>query len=202
MQERLGHLPEQELAKHTHRRIQTLAQQSGFSFTGDPQAFAVFRKQLSLYKDPGRDVVIAVLFSEGVNPMPWSGSVTFTEVIVDPIDSNKFIRSGSRNKFLYFTDGERRTVFRDPDSDTDRNDHEIGYPKSDENDYMPQVDDDERSAAMTDRLREEFESILLDQPLRSRKPKAVEESRVRLLELNVLLDKRVPERDLIKPPGV
>lgn len=232
MHERLGQLPEQELAKQTQARIKPLAYRSGFIFVIDPNGLAIpshlSKEHLSLYRDSEKDTVISVVSNEPVGPMLASGSITFTDIILDPFDQNTFIRNGLRRNYTFVTDGDRKTYFVPSGEVNFEREYDIHYPDRPDLDLVmaatdeprPLIggiettesgetrpvtgfsDDPHQNAQINVAARKHHVDLLLDGPLKRRTAQEVEESRMRLLELNELLDKIDIERDVIYPPKI
>ncbi|HUQ85376.1 MAG TPA: hypothetical protein VM077_03570 [Candidatus Limnocylindrales bacterium] len=220
-------IPEQELAKQTTTRLSRLAKRSGFTFVIDPNGLAipshVSKERISLYRNTEGGVVVSAVCNEPVGPSLYDGHIVFTPVIPDPFVDDKYIRGGAGKRFIWFGDGKQKTLFLPEGAQDYERDYDIEYPERPSTDLVmaatdeprPLVvgsndsDEDPRSAAgfLDDELinaqinaaiYKHWDELILG-PLRSRTPKEVEESRVRLLELNLLLDNIDMERDLIMP---
>lgn len=230
MHERLGQLPEQELALLTQARIKPLACRSGFIFVTDPNGLSIpshlSREHLTIYRDPEKDAVISAEYNEPVGPMPNSGAITFTDVMPDPFERNKFIRIGERRSYFFVTDGKGKTNFVPVGEENFELDYDMHYPDRPDIDLVMAATDEPRpliggietsdsgetrpalgfsdDSSLNDQInaaaRRHYEDLLLDGPINRRTTQEVEESRRRLLELNKLLDRIDIERDLIHPP--
>jgi hypothetical protein len=218
--ESLGFLPEQELAKFTSQRIQELAIKSGYEYVLDPKFFVgpsfLSHNYLSLYRNDAKNEIISAVFREPKGSMPWYGSLTFTNVLKDPTDDRILIHSDSNKEYSFFTDGEKRTRFLLINNTNKVREHDIRYPEklssdkdlirseniTPDNLFDDDYDADESLDSMVaDRLTEDFEQILLTQPLKRRSSMEIEDSRRMLLELNRLIENIFPNRDLIIPPN-
>jgi hypothetical protein len=220
-------IPEQELARQTATRLRKLAQRSGFTFIIDPNGLAIpshiSRERISLYRNSERRVVVSVVCNEPVGPSLYDGHIVFTPVIPDPFVEDKYIRSGAGKRFIWFGDGKQKTLFL-PEGELDfERDYDIEYPERPSTDLVMAATDEPRplvvgtnasdeepraaagfldnesmNAQINAAIFKHWDELILG-PLKSRTPKEVEESKVRLLELNLLLDDIDMEKDLILP---